>query len=160
MLFPKLWPSGGGVLLSLATTMRPIKPGMATWGSFEAALRDEGLPTEDLLVDGQDFFDFAGGRAYGGLAMFGPVALLRSIVVSRERRGRGEGGSVVQALVEAAKRRGALEAWLLTIGAQNVFARQGFSTVSRELTPGPIAKSLQFSMLCPASAVVMCRKPL
>lgn len=139
---------------------RALTPGAPPWAAFEAALRAAGLPTDDLADAGQCFFSFADGAAFGGFAQDGPTVLLRSIVVAPDRRGQGLGGAVLAAIMAEARRQGAEAAWLLTTNAKGYFARHEFTEVDRGSAPPAIAASSQFTGLCPASAVLMCRKPL
>jgi GNAT superfamily N-acetyltransferase len=130
------------------------------WGAFQAALEAAGLPTDDLNGDGQRFFSFEGGSAFGGFARQGANVLLRSIVVAPDRRGSGLGRQVVAGLLDEARRQGATAAWLLTTDAQGFFLRHGFEIADRATAPAAIAASAEFTSLCPTSAVLMCRKPL
>jgi N-acetylglutamate synthase-like GNAT family acetyltransferase len=138
----------------------PITASDARWPAFERALAESGLPTDDLADAGQQFFAFGSGAAFGGFAVANGAALLRSLVVERARRGGGLGGEALRALVAQARRAGAGEAWLLTADAAPFFARQGFAPAAREIAPRVVASSRQFTALCPASASLMCKKPI
>ena len=67
--------------------------------SAVAMLADAHLPTEDLTEAHCDHFFFAGpaSRPTGlvGLELLGDVALLRSLVVTAEKRGQGEGTALL-----------------------------------------------------------------
>lgn len=130
------------------------------WAALEAALQAASLPVDDLAAEGQRFFSFEDGAAFGGFARDGTVALLRSIVVAPERRGSGLGRQMVTALIDEMRRQGVTAAWLLTTSAPDFFARHGFEVVERSTAPAWIAASPQFTGLCPASAVLMRRTPL
>ena len=136
-----------------------LRLGGAGWAAFEAALRAADLPTDDLRADDQRFFAFEDGAAFGGYTLAGPVALLRSLVVAPDRRRQGVGARALAALLDAARRDGAEEAWLLTTAAAGFFARHGFAAADRAAAPPAVAASRQSESLCPASAVLMCRKP-
>jgi N-acetylglutamate synthase-like GNAT family acetyltransferase len=130
------------------------------WAAFVAALEAAGLPTDDLADDSQRFFSFEHGSAFGGFARSGEVVMLRSIVVAPGRRGSGLGRQVLAGLLDEARREGATAAWLLTTSAMDFFARNGFAVVDRASAPAAVAATAQFTGLCPATAVLMRRKPL
>lgn len=127
---------------------------------LRAALSAQGLPVDDLLEPGRLFFRFAGDGGvtigYGGLELgFDGVGLLRSLVVHRDRRNRGHGSAIVDALLAEARRRGMRRIFLLTSTTGDFFARVGFAEMSRMALPPAVVQSRQFSTLCPASALVM-----
>lgn len=129
--------------------------------ALAAALRAAGLPADDLTEPGRRFFawrDAAGVlRGHGGWERHGSAVLLRSLLVPAEARGRGYGRRLVEALLAAAWAEGAEEAWLLTTGATQFFARLDFVATPRELAPPAIAATRQFAGLCPADATLMRR---
>ncbi len=135
-----------------------IHPGEPRWSEFESILQAAGLPTDDLENQGQHFYAFGEGDAFGGFALQDGVALLRSFVVAPSRRRQGLGAQVFEWLLAEAKREGSKEAWLLTTDAAQFFERQGFEQADRDSAPEPVKHSAQFTSLCPASAVLMCLK--
>jgi len=117
------------------------------------------LPTEDLtsattayLVQAR-----AGNAMVGtvGLEIFGEVALLRSLAVAPERRGRGLGGDLWTRILDEARRRQVRRLYLLTTTAERWFARLGFQPVGRDSVPDPIRGTTEFALLCPTTAAVM-----
>ena len=138
-------------------TAQKLAPGTAEWAAFVTALSTAGLPVDDLAATTQRFFVLEDGAAYGGFAYRGSVALLRSLVVAPERRRSGIGGAALDDLLGEIRRAGAAEVWLLTMGAADFFARHGFRAVDRRSAPALVKDSAQFSTLCPASAVLMCK---
>jgi len=90
-----------------------------------------------------------------GLELHPPAALLRSLAVVPERRGRRVGSSLLARALLEARRRGAREVYLLTTGAADYFARYGFRPVPRAQAEPAVGHSAEFKGLCPASAVVM-----
>ena len=66
---------------------------------------------------------------------------------------------LVAALEESALSHGVSELWLLTIDADQWFARHGFKVASRQEAPDSIAHTREFAELCPDDAVLM-RKDL
>lgn len=130
-------------------------------GELADALRQAGLPVEDLGRTGQRFWRFAandgGVLGYAGLEGDGSDALLRSVMVDSTARGRGHGLALVDAMAAEAARRGIERLWLLTLDAAGFFERAGFTRVPRDTAPPAIAATAEFAALCPVSAVCMAR---
>jgi N-acetylglutamate synthase-like GNAT family acetyltransferase len=123
--------------------------------AFVAALTEAGLPTDDLTSEPFAYL-CVDDVAWGGVGV-GPDALLRSIVVKTEARGRGYGGVVAEALVHYARDSGVQRLWILTTNAAPFFERLGWRIADRATATLAIAQSRQFSGLCPASASLMVR---
>jgi amino-acid N-acetyltransferase len=85
-------------------------------------------------------------------------ALLRSVAVSPEVRGRGLGMNLVEAALSLAEDLRLAEVYLLTFTAERYFDRLGFRSVTRADVPHSVRRSVQFSSACPSSALVMRRK--
>ena len=123
--------------------------------ALEKLLDASGLPTDDcqqqlehfcaIHVDGELI-------AAGGLEPAGDFALLRSIVVRDDYRGRGLAGAMTEHLLQRAERRGLRGVYLLTETARDYFLRHGFTLVARDRVPAKIACTRQFASLCPDSA--------
>lgn len=132
------------------------------WPRFVTALRAARLPTEDLAESGQSFFSFsdADGAAvgFGGYLLADGDALLRSIVVLPSQRRRGLGSEILTRLLARAGADAARTAWLLTMDSEAFFARHAFVRRERAEAPPSIAATPQFTSVCPASAVLMCRR--
>ena len=138
------------------TGLRRIRP--AEYGEMRRALAAEGLPTEDLCAGSNRLYAFEeDGKVvgYAGLERHGPAALLRSVVVPRERQGSGIGRRLVTAMLAEAGRRGHREVHLLTTTAGDFFERLGFERIDRETAPAELLASAEFTRLCPASATCM-----
>lgn len=120
-------------------------------------LRNAGLPTEDLAAEYllQVAENDAGLLGVIGMQHFGDTALLRSLVVTPSARGTGTGRALVHALEAAASRSGVRALWLLTIDADEFFARLGYSVRKRQRAPRAIRNSNEFARLCPADAILM-----
>ena len=128
--------------------------------ALAALLASEGLPNQDVTAAGRRFWrlsDPRGHVGYGGLEVYGRDGLLRSVVVLPERRRKGMGRAVVEAIVREAEALGLDRLWLLTTGAAGFFERIGFERVERREAPPDIRNSAQFTGLCPASAVCLRR---
>lgn len=133
-----------------------LTPANLAWSDFLSALMDAGLPVDDLTDEGQFFFISEAG-VFGGFALLGSHALLRSVVAPRSVRGTGEGRRMVEVLCREAAEQGASTVWLLTTGAADFFASCGFEQTSRDDTPNAIRATKQFSGVCPGSAPLMRR---
>ncbi len=96
----------------------------------------------------------AGAVGAAGLEWHGDHALLRSVVVAPEARGRGLARAMVDRLLEPAAARGA-RVYLLTTTAERYFATLGFAAVDRAAVPAEIRASPEFASICPSDATVM-----
>ncbi len=85
----------------------------------------------------------------------GEAALLRSLAVAGEVRGRGVGSALVKDLARRLGDAGVRELYLLTVDAQDFFARFGFAPVDRAEVPETITTSREFSIHCCDSAVCL-----
>jgi amino-acid N-acetyltransferase len=135
--------------------LREITPGGPEFHRFTAALANAELPTDDLLSEPFRYFA-ADDLAWGGIGV-GADALLRSVVVARSARNRGFGRLVSEGLVTQARDSGVERLWLLTTSAADFFKALGWRETDRAQAPEAIARSRQFSGLCPASATLMAR---
>lgn len=130
----------------------------------DAGLRDAlagfGLPTDDLGLEGRCFSRFvADGQVvgYGGYEPYGEHALVRSVLVLPEARGRGHGGAMVRFLLDEAARGGACAAYLLTTSAEAFFWRLGFSVLDRALAPREILATKQATLTCATAPLMRLR---
>lgn len=125
-----------------------------------AALVLAKLPADDLTEPGRTFFRISQGEhtiGFGGYELYGAHALLRSLVIEPQARGRGLGGEATTLLVRQAGREGARHVYLLTDTAEAFFAAQGFTRVERAAAPDTIRITRQAASLCPSSAALMSR---
>jgi N-acetylglutamate synthase-like GNAT family acetyltransferase/SAM-dependent methyltransferase len=127
--------------------------------AVEGLLAGAELPTAGVTDQFEHAFVVAetDGEVVGaaGLETYGAHGLLRSVVVRPELRGRGVGEQLVLERLAWARSRGIQAVYLLTTTAAPFFARLGFRTVARERVPGSIARSAEFSEVCPSTATVM-----
>lgn len=130
-------------------------------GPLVDLVRGAGLPLDGLTAalatavvarDGDEVVGCAALELYGG------DALLRSVVVAAERRGRGLGERLTEAALALARARGAHRIYLLTETAEGFFPRFGFRRIAREEITGPVRQSVEFRSACPATAVAMVRE--
>ncbi|MXR21970.1 arsenic resistance N-acetyltransferase ArsN2 [Halobacterium bonnevillei] len=110
--------------------------------------------------DGRFYVGRLGGDVVcgGGLELHGSAALVRSVVVADDYRGRGFGGALCDELEAAAERAGATTASLLTTTAAAYFERRGYQPVSRENAPQTLQQTSQFADVCPSTATCMEKK--
>ena len=92
---------------------------------------------------------------YGGIENYGKAALLRSVVVLPDCRGKGVGDEMTLLLLAHARRSGIRALYLLTTSAAAFFARNGFVRIERAEAPPEIIGTRQAASLCPASATLM-----
>lgn len=93
-----------------------------------------------------------------GLEIFHSVALVRSLAVSKEDRGKGYGKLLVSAVENFAKNKNIKELYLLTETAELFFKKLNFHSIQKELAPEVIKKTSEYSSVCPQSAVLMTKK--
>ena len=128
--------------------------------AIRALLERCGLPTSDLDSARPEFAVIRqDGQvvAAGALQRFGSSALLRSVVVTPDRRGSGLGRNVVSELERLARAAHISQLFLLTQTAADFFARQGYRVVERSSAPKDVQGSEEFRSLCPSSAICMAK---
>jgi amino-acid N-acetyltransferase len=96
--------------------------------------------------------------ASAALEMYGDAALLRSVAVSAPLRGGGLGIRMTREALALAKRLGAMRVYLLTETAEGFFAGQGFHRIARDAAPEAVRGSVEFTAVCPQSAIAMERE--
>jgi amino-acid N-acetyltransferase len=120
------------------------------------------LPTEDLTEAHCEHFYFSGPahapKGLVGLELYGDVALLRSLVVAEEIRGRGAGRALLQHAEAQARARGVRRLYLLTTTAEEFFAVQGYARAARDTAPPAIRATREFAGICLSSSVFMMRQ--
>jgi amino-acid N-acetyltransferase len=89
------------------------------------------------------------------LELYGASALLRSVAVAAEQRGRGLGQALTSAALDLARRRGVRTVYLLTETAADFFPKFGFRPIPRSEVDQAVLRSTEFTTACPASALVM-----
>jgi amino-acid N-acetyltransferase len=126
---------------------------------FAGLLASNGLPVSDLAdLSALDcLVATVEGHVAGavGLQIFGPHALLRSLVVADDQRGHGLGGELMDRIESLARERGIEQLFLLTTTAEIFFAQRGYSSASRQSAPEAIRHTQEFSSLCPANSAFM-----
>lgn len=129
---------------------------------LQSFLQKNALPYSDVKLEGSVYLSYLDDHkqlvASGGLELFGSYALLRSVAVDQEQRGKKFGQQVVHDLLTKAKSLGVTELYLLTETAERFFENKGFTKISREQAPVAILNSSEFKTVCPVSAVCMVYK--
>ncbi|UCF04120.1 MAG: GNAT family N-acetyltransferase [bacterium] len=90
-----------------------------------------------------------------GIEVLKPFGLLRSFAVSRSWRGMSAGRALMDDRIAWARDEGIKALYLLTMGTGHYFEQFGFKYIQRNRVPPEIKGSLEFSSLCPETAVVM-----
>lgn len=93
-----------------------------------------------------------------GVERYGTYALLRSVAVDPDWRGRGLAERLIAERMRWAQRSGARTMYLLTTTAADYFSRRGFRRVAREEVPPEVRSSSEFTTVCPVTADVMVRE--
>lgn len=141
------------------TTNITIEPaGEATLPALLSLLTASGLPPEGLSDHlATALVARANDRVIGSAALelYGASALLRSVAVAPEYRGHGLGQQLTKAAIDLAQRHGVTCLYLLTETASAFFPRFGFEPIDRAGVPSEVKGSLEFTTLCPDSALVM-----
>jgi amino-acid N-acetyltransferase len=139
-----------------ALAMRPAA--RQDWPAIKRMLLAEGLPPDGAKDHLAHFLvGEQGGQlaCAGGLEVYGDAALLRSVVVAPEARGKGLAKRLLADLAALAASLGISRLYLLTTTAESYFSGLGFRRVARSRIPGQLQQSREFQGACPASACAM-----
>ena len=120
-------------------------------------LKQSKLPTADIDEDKLLYLLVDGERVIGtsGLEIFDDCALLRSVSIVKEERGKGHGKFMNEEIENFAKESGINCMYLITTTAEGFFDKQGYCAIKREEAHNAIKQTAEFTSLCPSSAVVM-----
>ncbi len=143
----------------MTPTLRRATP--ADDSRLRAFLEAAGLPAADVASGAQEYLLLEDGDALVGtigLEPIGPDALVRSLAVAPDRRGRGLGRRLDEAAAARARARGVATLYLLTTTAEAFAARRGYERIPRSEVPAAVLALPQFRVLCPATAVCMRRR--
>jgi amino-acid N-acetyltransferase len=100
------------------------------------------------------------GKVVGcaALEVYEDGALLRSVAVDKQQRGRGLGKRLTEAALALALEQHITDIYLLTMTAEDFFERFfGFRPITRAEVPASVKTSVEFVSACPESALVMAR---
>lgn len=126
--------------------------------ALRKALLEAALPVDDLEDDGRQFFRFASDGevvGFGGLEVYGSDALVRSVVVLLQHRGKGLGRDMAEELFAKASAIGVRRTFLLTTTAQDFFAHLGFERIERKDAPAPILATQQATTICSTAPLMV-----
>lgn len=130
--------------------------------AIRALLETTGLPAADLTPAHLGSFwvvrDAGGLAGVVGLEPRGRAALLRSLAVRTDRRGRGDGRLLLAHAEAQAGTLGADSLYLLTTTAERFFAARGYTTTARDAAPPEIRATAEFAGLCPSSSACMTKR--
>ena len=121
------------------------------------------LDTVGLITDGVAehigtyVVAFEGDRlvACGGSEAYQYAALIRSIAVLPDYRGRGLGRRIVRELLDRLSSHGLREFYLLTIDADAYFRKRGFKPIDRDEIHPQLLESAELKGACPDTAICM-----
>lgn len=139
----------------------PVRSTADDWPALRELLTASDLPLDGaaeafstgvVMRDGGDLVGCAAIEPYDG------AAVLRSVAVRHDHRGRGLGQALVAAAEDLARERGASELILLTETAEPFFARLGYDVIDRGVVADDVAGSIEFAVACPSTAVAMRRR--
>lgn len=126
--------------------------------AFKSLLKTSELPADDLDYQRDLLVGYYEGDQLvgtGGLEIYEPYALLRSLSVKLGIRGRAVGSTITEYLLDEARKRNVKAIYLLTTTARGFFHKKGFHDITREAVPEEVKRSAEFSKLCPETAAVM-----
>ena len=124
-------------------------------------LNENRLPSSDIAEHLNGFLVAREGPELAGVVGVEPhggLALLRSLCVVVDRRGRGLARTLCAAAEVLARDAGAHELYLLTTDARVYFESRGFTVCRREDAAPAIQGAAQFRTLCPSTATVMSKR--
>jgi amino-acid N-acetyltransferase len=125
-------------------------------------LESVALPASDLTDAHMESFFYVGSpdspQAIVGVELFGPDALLRSLVVEPALRAHGLGSELVLRAEDHARAHGARTLYLLTTTAEQFFQSRGYTATARASAPMTIRSTPEFSGLCPDSSAFLSRQ--
>jgi amino-acid N-acetyltransferase len=125
-------------------------------------LEAQGFPISDITGEHLEHFFFVGsdGSPTGliGLELYGTDALLRSLVVAENARGKGLGSTLIDHAERYAASKGVRSIYLLTTTAEAFFKRLGYEHIERSTAPPSIEQTREFAGLCPASSAFMSKR--
>lgn len=120
-------------------------------------LQQQKLPVSDIKEETLLYTLTEADKVIGtaGMDIFEDCALLRSVSVLGNTRGKGYGKILAGKVEQLAKENGISSMYLITHTAKDFFERQGYLVIDRTTAPDAIKQTDQFTGLCPSSAVVM-----
>ena len=142
-----------------APSIRRAAPGDAP--AVSALLAGAGLPLDGAVeAFATGLVADLGGSIVGAAAIepYGNAGLLRSVVVGEALRGSGLGRRLVAEAERLAASLGVHDLYLLTETAVAWFPRLGYEPLARDAAPASIAGSVEFTVSCVDTGVLMRRR--
>lgn len=125
-------------------------------------LADSELPYQDITPSHLRHFLT---RRYGtklagvvGLEIKGEFALLRSLAVPIQYRGRGIASALIARAEDYAMSQGVEALYLLTMTAEGLFEKLGYARVDRHAVPAVVKETAEFQNLCPSCSICMTKQ--
>jgi amino-acid N-acetyltransferase len=134
---------------------------LAAWerDGVKAALRKAGLPAADVDDPRHMFWRFETATdvpvGFGGLELYPPHALLRSVVTLPPLRMAGMGSGIVGVIEGEARAHKCRSMYLVTRSEAEFFARLGYIRCMPKDVPESIRASRQFDLLDASTATAM-----
>lgn len=129
---------------------------------LQAFLQKNKLPHLDVKLEGSLYIGIHDAEnqliGSGGLEVYGKDALLRSLAVAENYRGKNMGVELVDELVAKAKSLNIENIFLLTETARSFFEKKSFQCIQRTEVPEVVRNTHQFTSICPSSATCMLYK--
>ena len=125
---------------------------------IENLLKKYHLPVNDILEYIDNFVVSEQENriiGVGGYETVGDIALIRSIAVVQEYRGKSIGINIYRLLERKILNTGIKEVFLLTETASDYFKKLGFTIKNRANIPHAVTTTKQFKELCPSTAIIM-----
>ena len=119
-----------------------------------ALLKTYELPVEDISLKKMAFITAHVKEQLAGcigIEAYENHGLLRSLAVKKDFQNLGIGGKLIDYLIGYCKQNGIHNLHLLTLTTSEYFLTKGFKNQTRDQAPVDIAKSQEFTHLCPAS---------
>ncbi len=140
----------------MSLTMNVRKASLKDLPAILCLLEANGLSVQGVETNLKNFVAAKeGGKTLGsaGLEIYGKVGLLRSVAVTKEKKGKGLGKAMTEEVISLAKKRKLEKLFLLTTTAAGYFKKFGFKEIERSEADRSILKAAQ--SCCPPTAVVM-----
>ncbi|HEY7248550.1 MAG TPA: GNAT family N-acetyltransferase [Xanthobacteraceae bacterium] len=134
---------------------------LAAWerDGVKTALRKAGLPADEVDDPRHMFWRFETATdvpvGFGGLEIYAPDALLRSVVTLPPLRMAGMGSSIVEVIEGEARAYKCRSMYLVTRSEAEFFGRLGYLRCMPKDVPDAIRSSRQFDLLRSSTATAM-----